>query len=38
MALYMAMEISSSIFLHENVHDDPFLADLKIVIILELIR
>ncbi len=32
------MEISSSMFIHENVLVDPFMADLKAVIILEPIR
>jgi hypothetical protein len=32
------MEISSRMFIHENVLVDPFMADLKAVIILEPIR
>ncbi len=32
------MEISSSMFIHENVLVDPFMADLKVVVFLEPIR
>ena len=32
------MEISSSMFIHENVLVDPFMADLKTMVILEPIR